>query len=85
MRRWWQLGTRNWRVNPGRSAAAVTSIALGVATVVVMTSLYETARRAIQADVVSRWLGAAHLSINPPGAHHGHLDVSLADDIAALE
>ena len=85
MRRWWQLGTRNWRVNPGRSAAAVTSIALGVATVVVMTSLYETARRAIQAEVVSRWLGAAHLSINPPGAHHGHLDVSLADDIAALE
>ncbi len=85
MRRWWQLATRNWWASPGRAAAAVVSVALGVATVVVITSFYETARRAITSEVVSRWLGSAHLSVQPAGAHWGRLEADLAGPIAELD
>ncbi len=85
MHRWWRLATRNWWSSPGRTLAAVISVALGVATVVVITSFYETARRAVREEVVHRWLGAAHLSIHPPGAHWGTVEASLVDAIAELD
>ena len=84
MRRLWQLGTRNWRTSPGRTFAALLSVALGVGTVVIITSFYETARRAIREEVVNRWLGSAHLSIHPPGAHWGTIEASLVDDLVQI-
>ncbi|MBU0639663.1 MAG: ABC transporter permease, partial [Planctomycetes bacterium] len=85
MHHWWQLGTRNWSTSPGRSLASILSVALGVATVVTITSFYETARRAIRNEVVTRWLGAAHLSVHPPGAHWGTLDTALAAEVVKLD
>lgn len=81
----WRLATRNWSTSPARSLAAVLSVALGVAAVTIITSFYETARRAITEQVVNRWLGAAHLTVYPTGAHWGTLDASLAEVIARLD
>ncbi len=84
MRQMLQLATRNSLASPSRTIAAILSVALGVATIVTITSYYETGRRAITEEVVHRWLGAAHLTIYPPGAHWGALDEDLADPIHAL-
>ncbi len=84
MLRWLHLATRNWWVRPGRAIAVVLSVALGVATVVMVTGLYETARRMITDEVVANWVGTAHLSVEPPGAHWGKLDISLVEPIAGL-
>jgi ABC-type lipoprotein release transport system permease subunit len=81
----WRLVTRNWWTSPGRTLAMVTSVAVGVAVVVLITGAYETARRMIQDQVLKGWLGAAHLSIQPAGAHWGALDASLADELSGLE
>lgn len=80
----WRLATRNWRASPIRVGAIVLSVALGVAGLVVATSGYETARRMITNQVVSRWLGAAHLTVFPAGAHWGAMDASLARPISQL-
>lgn len=81
----WRLATRNWWASPLRVAAIVLSVALGVAGLVVGTSGYETARRAITNQVVTRWLGAAHLTLFPAGAHWGALDSALAEPLSHLE
>ena len=65
MLRWLHLATRNWRVRPGRAIAVVLSVALGVATVVMVTGFYETAQRMITDEVVANWVGTAHLSVEP--------------------
>lgn len=85
MRQLWRLAIGSWWASPGRTAAVVLSVALGVGTVVVITSFYETARRAITDEVVNHWLGSAHLTVHPPGAHWGTLKASLGDAIAELE
>jgi len=85
MPRLWRLATGNWSASPGRTAAIVLSVALGVGTVVIVTSFYETTRRAITEEVVHRWLGSAHITVHPPGAHWGTLDASLAGPLAELE
>lgn len=84
MHQWWQLATRSWRANAGRSLAVVLAVSLGVTAVVCVTSIYENVNRAISGEVVNRWLGAAHVSVSPVGAHWGALEVSLADDLRAL-
>lgn len=84
MRQWWQLATRSWRANAGRSLAVVLAVTLGVTVVVCITSIYENVNRVITGEVVNRWLGAAHVSVSPVGAHWGALEVSLADDLRAL-
>jgi len=84
MRRWWQLATRNWWTKPGRTLASVLSVAMGVGTVVCVTGIYETVRRVVADDVVANWVGTAHLSVEPPGAHWGRMQASLADSIAEL-
>jgi len=65
--------------------AAVVSVGVAVAAVVVITTLQETANRAIVDVVVHEWFGgSAHLAIHPPGAHWGSLERSLAEDVAEL-
>ncbi len=85
MRRWWQLATRNWWARPGRALAAILSVALGVGTVTAITGFYETASRAIEDEVVKNWVGTAHISIEPPGSHWGHMNAGLLDTIEQLE
>lgn len=81
----WRLVTRNWWTSPGRTLAMVISVAVGVAIVVLITGAYATARRMIQDQVLKGWLGTAHLSIQPAGAHWGALDASLADELNVLD
>ncbi len=85
MHRMWRLVTRNWSASLGRTSASILSVALGVSAVVVITSFYETARRVIERDVVTHWLGSAHLTVHPLGAHWGSLDAALAEPIRGLE
>lgn len=85
MRLWWRLATRNWFSSPGRTLAAVLSVALGVSVVVTVTSFHETALVTLRKEVVERWLGSAHLLIHPPDAHWGSLDAAVADQIQKLD
>ena len=85
MRPLWRLATGSWSASPGRALAAVLSVALGVATVVITTNLFETARRAITDEVVAHWLGSAHVTVHPVGAHWSSIDASIADDLRRVE
>lgn len=85
MRNLRQLATRNWRASRGRTLAIVVSIAVGITAVTVITSFHETAFRAIQSEVVNRWVGSAHLSVSPPGAHWGAMDAAFADSLRELD
>ncbi len=84
MRLLWRLAITNWWANPGRTLAGVLAVALGVGVVVVITTAYETARYAIAETVVKDLLGASHVSVHPPGAHWGSLDVRLVDRLRSL-
>ena len=84
MPRLWPLVTAAWSANPGRALAALTSVALGVGGVLTVTVFHETAHRAISDQVVSQWLGSAHVSVHPPGAHWGQLDATLAEEFKVL-
>ncbi len=81
----WHLATGNWWASPGRTVAAILSVALGVGVVVITTNFYETAHRTITDEVVTHWFGAAHLTVHPTGAHWGTLDASLGETIAGLD
>lgn len=85
MPRLWRLATGNWWTNPGRTFAAILSVALGVGTVVITTNAHETAFRAITDGVITSWFGAAHLSVHSTGAHWGSLDASIAGAISELD
>ena len=82
MRHWLQLATRNWRAKPGRAVASTLAVALGVGTVVSITSFYESVRQAISDQVVTHWVGRSHLSVEPPLGHWGHVDQALAEPLA---
>ena len=85
MRHWLQLATRSWRAKPGRAVASLVAVALGVGTVVTMTSFYESIRRAISDQVVSHWLGNSHITVQSPGGHWGKVPQALAEPIAELD
>ncbi len=85
MRHWLQLATKNWRAKPGRAAGIATAIALGVGTVVWVTSTYESARRSISDQVVDRWVGKSHLSIESALGHWGHIDAGMESLAASLD
>ncbi|RME41130.1 MAG: FtsX-like permease family protein, partial [Planctomycetota bacterium] len=81
MSSWWRTVTGNWRDNPARTAAVILSVAVGVGAVVIVSTVFETARWTIREQAVKRWLGAAHLTIYPPGAHWGSMAADVADDL----
>ena len=85
MRHWLQLATRNWRVRPGRTAAAIVAVALGVGTVVSITCFYESVRQSISDRVVGRWLGRSHLSLEPPLGHWGQVKQTLTAEVTQLD
>ena len=82
MRHWSQLATRNWRVKPGRSIAVVLAVALGVGTVITVTSIYASVERTIEEQIVDNWLGKSHISVESPVGHWGNVDQAL---VAAVE
>ncbi|HSW44525.1 MAG TPA: FtsX-like permease family protein [Phycisphaerae bacterium] len=84
MRHWWQLGTRNWRAKPGRTAGAVGAIALGVGVVVWVTCAYESVRLALS-DQVWFWIGRSHLSVDSVYGEQGTVFQSIADEAAGLK
>ncbi|MBN1505193.1 MAG: ABC transporter permease, partial [Sedimentisphaerales bacterium] len=83
MRHWSQLGIRNWRVKPGRTAGAVGAVALGVGVVIWVTSAYESVRLSLE-DQVWLWVGRSHLSVESVFGQTGQVNQHLADKIAAL-
>ncbi len=84
MRHWSQLGIRNWRVRPGRTAGGLAAIALGVGVVIWVTCAYESVRLALQ-DQVWFWTGRSHLSVESPAGPEGTIQQSLEPQIARLE
>ncbi len=83
MRHWWQLGIRNWRVKPGRTAGALGAIALGVGVVIWVTCAHESVRLALR-DQVWFWIGRSHLSVESIYSAQGTVYQSVADQVAAL-
>ena len=83
MRHWWQLGTRNWRAKPGRTARALGAIALGVGVVVWVTCAYESVRLALR-DQVWFWIGRSHLSVEGAYGEQGTVLQAIADEAAGL-
>ncbi len=83
MRHWSQLGTRNWFAKPGRTAAALAAIALGVGVVVWVTCAYESVRLALT-DQVWFWIGRSHLSVESMFGNDGTVYQKIADEVAGL-
>ncbi len=83
MRHWLQVGIRNWRVKPGRTAGAVGAIALGVGVVIWVTSAYESVRLALE-DQAWLWIGQSHLSVESVYGQNGTVNQHLAEKITAL-
>lgn len=80
MRHWSQLGIRNWRVRPGRTASALAAIALGVGVVVWVTCAYESVRLALQ-DQVWFWIGRSHLSVESMYGLYGVIPQQIVEDV----
>ncbi len=83
MRHWSQIGIRNWRVKPGRTAGGLAAIALGVGVVIWVTCAYESVRLALQ-DQVWLWTGRSHLSVESVSGPEGTINQSLSQPIARL-
>ena len=85
MQHWSQLAIKNWRARPGRALGTVAAIALGVGTVVWVTCSFESVSRDIADQVVDRWVGRSHLSVESPLGHWGHVDQDLASTVKSIE
>jgi ABC-type lipoprotein release transport system permease subunit len=84
MRHWLQLGIRNWRVKPGRTAGAIGAITLGVGVVVWVTCAYKSVRLALE-DQVWFWIGRSHLSIESMWGSVGTVYQSLENEVRTLD
>lgn len=80
MRHWSQLGIRNWRVRPGRTASALAAIALGVGVVVWVTCAYESVRLALE-DQVWFWIGRSHLSVESLYGLYGVIPETIREEV----
>lgn len=83
MRHWLQLGTRNWRAKPGRTALSTLAIALGVAVVVWVTGCYASVHRKIE-QVVLDWIGRAHIIVESRLGRWGLFSDALMPMVEAL-
>ncbi|MFO0973102.1 MAG: FtsX-like permease family protein [Phycisphaerae bacterium] len=77
MRRWWQVGTRNWRAKPVRTALAVSAIALGVMLVTWVTCCYESGRASLT-EMVTDWIGRAQVSVESVAGRWQLFEASVA-------
>lgn len=84
MRHWFQLATRNWWAKPVRAGAVVLAVALGVATVVTVVSIYQSVEFAIGEQVLDNWVGRSDLNVQTPLGHWGNVDPRLADEMRTL-
>ncbi len=83
MRHWSQLGTRNWRAKPVRSALALFSIALGVGVVVWVTCCYESVRRGVT-EVVGEWIGRAQISVESVAGRWAVFDEDVVEGLGEV-
>jgi len=83
MQHWSQLGTRNWRAKPGRTAGALGAIALGVGVVIWVTCAYESVRGALR-DQVWFWIGHSHLSVESVYGAEGTVFQKISDEAKRL-
>ena len=80
MRHWLLLSIRNWSAKPGRTAAALTAIALGVGVVIWVTCAYESVRLALS-DQVWFWIGRSHLSVESMYGAEGTVIEDIAEQV----
>jgi len=59
-------------------------VALGVATVVTVVSIYQSVEYAIGEQVMDNWVGRSDLNVQTPLGHWGNVDPRLADEIKTL-
>lgn len=85
MRHWSQLATRNLRARPGRAFTAAAATALGVGTVIWVTSSFESVKRSISEQIIDRWVGRSHLSVESPLGHWGDIDAETIDLVRNTE
>ncbi|MCH7527704.1 MAG: ABC transporter permease, partial [Planctomycetes bacterium] len=85
MRHWLQLATRNLRARPGRTFTAAAATALGVGTVIWVTSSFESVKRSISEQIIDRWVGRSHLSVESPLGHWGDIDAETIDLVRNTE
>ncbi len=83
MRHWSQVGTRNWRVKPGRTLGAIAAVALGVGVVIWVTSAYQSVRLALR-DHAWLWIGKSHLSVESMYGTSGTVFQSIAEQAREL-
>lgn len=83
MRHWWQLGTRNWRAKPGRTAGALGAIALGVGVVIWVTCAYESVRLALR-DQVWLWVGKSNAAIESGYGADGNVFQSISEEVRKI-
>jgi len=81
MRHWSLVGIRNWSAKPGRTAAALAAIALGVGVVVWVTCAYESVRLALT-DQVWFWIGRSHLAVESVYGNEGTVYQEIAEQLA---
>jgi len=80
MRHWSQIGIRNWRVKPGRTAGAIVAIALGVGVVVWVTCAFQSARLALL-DQAWFWIGKSHIAVESVYGAEGSVFQSITQDV----
>lgn len=81
MRHWSLVGIRNWSAKPGRTAAALAAIALGVGVVVWVTCAYESVRLALT-DQVWFWIGRSHIAVESVYGNEGTVYQEIAGQVA---
>jgi ABC-type lipoprotein release transport system permease subunit len=81
MRHWSQIATRNWRVRPLRTAAAVAAIALGTAAVVWVTCTFESVSTSIL-SWANQYAGRSSVTIESPLGKFGTISQSIHRTVA---
>ncbi|MFN0136497.1 MAG: FtsX-like permease family protein [Phycisphaerae bacterium] len=83
MRHWSQLATRNWRAKWFRTLGAVLAIALGTASVIWVTSCYESIRQTVLAWA-GGYVGKAHIMVTSPLGKYDQIPERLVDSIREI-
>lgn len=83
MRHWSQLAIRNWRAKPLRTLGAVLAIAMGAASVIWVTSCYESVRQTVLAWA-GGYVGKAHIMVTSPLGKYDQIPERLVDSIRSL-
>ncbi len=81
---WSLIARRNIRAKPIIAAAVTFAVAIGVGTIVWLTSAYETVQRSITDEIVNHWVGKSHIAVQSPLGHWGQIPEQVVDVLDAM-